>query len=239
MGISITEEGEILLNIGGFFAFIRAYMIVFGIAFFLGIIVCCLWSKRNRTSGLKNIISKIYSSFKEKNIENIVFFVAILLVIFSIIFQCFNVMDGFSNTVINIFGTLIVSWIATKKNSEEEIRKKEQENAKKSRRYLDSINITATNAIMIISDSISSNTLSFSPDQKNVLERAKDQMEHIKIGIETSLFDWEDMMSKEDINLAHLDKESIKANAEKAANTIPGFNQEQFEEEEQMNQEGA
>ena len=148
-------------------------------------------------------------------------------------------MDGIPNTVMNIFGTLIVSWIVTKKNSEEEIRKKEQENAKKSRRYLNSIKTTATNAVKIISDSIGNNELKFTPEQITVLERAKDQMEHIETGIETSLFDWEDMMSQEDINSAHLDEAVIKARAGEAADTVPGFNQEQFEREEQMNQEEA
>lgn len=237
MGFTITEDGEIVLNAGEFLEFIMPYAIVSAVAFTLGIIVCFLWKKKS--DGLKHIIGKIYNSFKEKNIENIVFFVAVFLVILSIILQCFNVLDGFSNTVINIFGTLIVSWIATKKNSEEEIRKKEQENAKKSRRYLNSIKTTATNAIKIISDSIGSNELNFTPEQITILERAKDQMEHIETGIETSLFDWEDMMSQEDINSAHLDEVAIKVKAGEAANTVPGFNKEQFEREEQMNQEEA
>lgn len=239
MGFSITDDGEIVINIVEFLKFIWPYAIVFFIAFILGILACCLWLKRDHEKGLGHIIEKIYASFKEKNIENIVFFIAIFLVALSITLQCFDIMDGFSNTVMNIFGTLIVSWIATKKNSEEEIRKTDQENAKKSRRYLNSIKTTATNAIKIISDSIESKELNFSTEQIVILERAKDQMEHIKTGIETSLFDWEDMMSQEDINLAHLDEKTIKARAGEAANTVPGFNQEQFEREEQMNQEEA
>ena len=238
MGISITKDREIVINIDEFWGFIWPHALFFIVSFGLGVAVCYFHLKR-KNSNETSALEKIYKSFKEKNIENIVFFFAILLVVLSIILQCFNVMDGIPNTVMNIFGTLIVSWIVTKKNSEEEIRKKEQENAKKSRRYLNSIKTTATNAVKIISDSIGNNELKFTPEQITVLERAKDQMEHIETGIETSLFDWEDMMSQEDINSAHLDEAVIKARAGEAADTVPGFNQEQFEREEQMNQEEA
>lgn len=239
MGISTTKDGEILINIGELLGCMWPYAIVSVIAFFFGILTCYFWSNRKQSSNLKHIIEKVYISFKEKNIENIVFFVAILLVILSIFLQCFGVLDGFSNTVINIFGTLIVSWIATKKNSEEEFRKKEQESAKKSRRYLNSIKTIATNAIRIISDSIGNNELDFTKEQITVLERAKDQMEHIETGIETSLFDWEDMMSKEDINMVHEDSKISRRKVAEAADTVPGFDQNKFESEEQMNQEEA
>lgn len=238
MGFYITDDGKIVLNVVELFKFIRPYVVVSFIAFTSGVIACILWTKKKNDEESKHIVERIYNSFKEKNIENIVFFIAVFLVILSIIMQCFDLLDGFSNTVINIFGTLIVSWIATKKNSEEEIRKKEQENAKKSRRYLNSIKTTATNAIKIISDSINNKALNFTPEQTNVLERAKDQMQHIKTGIETSLFDWEDMMSREDINTARWNEitESILT---EVSDTVPNFNQEQFEREEQINQEEA
>lgn len=235
MGFSFTDDGEFLLNIGKFLRYVRPYVIVAAVAFLLGVVVCLLRIKRKKG----NIIGKIYNSFKEKNIENIVFLVAIFLVLLSIILQCFHILDGFSNTVINIFGTLIVSWIATKKNSEEEAKKKEQENAKKSRRYLNSIKVTATNAIKIILDSIEDKELKFTLEQKTVLERAKDQMEHIEAGIETSLFDWEDMMSKEDINMAHINDAERKRKVADAVRTVPGFDKERFERTEQINQEEA
>lgn len=239
MGFSITDDGDILLNIRELFRFIYPYAIVFVTAFVFGMLACYWMSNKTQGSNLKRVIEKIYNAFKEKNIENIVFFIAILLVILSIVLQCFGIFDGFSNTVINIFGTLIVSWIATKKNSEEEIKKKEQENAKKSRRYLNSIKTTATNAIKILSDSIGNNELSFTKEQITVLERAKDQMEHIETGIATSLFDWEDMMSQEDINMVHGDNEINRRKVEEAMGTVPGFDQNKFESEEQMNQEEA
>ena len=239
MGFLITNEGQIIINVCELLRSICPYAIVFVIAFTLGIIVCSLRSRRESGAEQKSVIQKIYCSFEEKNIENIVFFISIFLVLLSIILQCFNIMNGFSNTIINIFGTLIVSWIATKKNSEEEIRKKEQENAKKSRRYLNSIKTTATNAKKIISDCIANNQTVFAPDQISVLDRARDQMEHIETGIETSLFDWEDMMSQEDINMVHGDRTTIKRKAAEAADTIPGFDVGKFESEEQMNQEEA
>ena len=222
MGFLITNEGQIIINVCELLRSICPYAIVFVIAFTLGIIVCSLRSRRESGAEQKSVIQKIYCSFEEKNIENIVFFISIFLVLLSIILQCFNIMNGFSNTIINIFGTLIVSWIATKKNSEEEIRKKEQENAKK-----------------MISDCIANNHTVFAPEQISVRDRARDQMEHIETGIETSLFDWEDMMSQEDINMVHGDRTTIKRKAAEAADTIPGFDVGKFESEEQMNQEEA
>lgn len=236
-----TSEGEIIINFRELGWFIMPYLVVFILAFILGIIICRFHMKRHLNNDSKyftNLFKKIYTSFVEKDIENIIFLIAIILVIISIALQCFNILNGFSNTVINIFGTLIVSWIATKKSSETEVKKKEQENAKKSRRYLNSIQITATNAIKILSDSIKNNTLKFSPEQITVLERAKDQMEHIETGIGTSLFDWEDMMSKEDIIDAHGENNN-KKKVQEAAVTVPGFDQEQFESNEQINQEEA
>lgn len=229
MRFILEKNGQFTINICDFVGFIKPYVIVCLISFLLGIVSCLLFSKRNHKSMI--IIKEIYKSFKENNIENIVFFIAILLVVISIILQCFNVLNGFSNTIINIFGTLIVSWIATKKNSEAEIKKKEEETAKKSRRYLNSIKTMATNAIKIISDSISNNTLNFTSEQIIVLERAKDQVEHIETGIETSIFDWEDMMSPEDIDVAHKIDDAI--------GTVPDFDKDKFKNEEQINQEDA
>lgn len=239
MGFEITYDGVITIDLGKLFDYLWPFAIVFAIALAIGFCIGFFLSHRKNGNGLKHVIEKIYGAFKEKNIENIVFFIAIFLVLLSIVLQCFDTLNGFSNTIINIFGTLIVSWIATKKNSEEEIRKKEQENAKKSRRYLNSIKTTATNAIKIISECIKDEKMDFSKEQVIVLERAKDQVEHIEIGIETALNDWEDMMSQEDINMVHGGDDISREKAQEAAGTVPGFDKDKFESEELINQEEA
>ncbi len=208
-----------------------SYIICAVVSFLFGLGTCLLFLKNKKGGGIKSLIRKVYNAFKEKNIENIVFFVAILLVMLSIVMQCFEKSSKVSNIIINIFGTLIVSWLATKKNSEEEFKRREQEGAKKSRRYLNSIKTITTNAIKIISESIEDKDLNFQKNQVIVLERAKDQIEHIKIGIETSLNDWEDMMSPEDINTAHKVGEAV--------DTVPSFDKDKFESEEPINQEEA
>lgn len=96
---------------------------------------------------------------------------------------------------------------------------------------MNSIKTITTNAIKIISESIEDKELDFKREQIVVLERAKDQIEHIKTGIETSLNDWEDMMSPEDINAAH--------KVDEAVITVPGFDKDKFESEELINQEEA
>lgn len=247
-----TSEGEIIINFHEIWLFIKPYFFVFILAYILGFIRHYFHMKHmkqkinidskqninNDSRYLTDLLKKIYISFVDKNIENIVFLISIFLVILSITLQCFNIFNGFSNTVINIFGTLIVSWIATKKSAETEIKKKEKENAKKSWRYLNSIRMTASNAIKILSSSIENNTLKFSSEQITVLERAKDQMEHIESGIGTSIIDWEDMMSKEDIADAHGDKNN-KKKVKEASSTVPDFDQFKFESSEQINQEEA
>lgn len=98
------------------------YIAVFIVAFLIGAGSSFLFVKGKKGGGIKRLFGKIYNSFKEKNIENIVFFAAILLVIFSIAMQCFDMLSRVSNTIINIFGTLVVSWLATKKTPKRNLK---------------------------------------------------------------------------------------------------------------------
>ena len=242
-----TENGEIIIHINNI-ADVIPYLVVFIVAFLLGNIFCLTLLKKKYQQNKQKPKdqqdqhqndSRLVTFMKKCNMENIVFAISIFLVAISIILQCVGTFNGFSTIVINIFGTLIVSWIATKKNSEEEAKRKEQMIAKKSRRYLKSIKTIATNAIKILSDSIEKNSEEYSTQQLLILERAKDQMEHIETGIETSLFDWEDMMSQEDIITAHSGDDIAQKKLEAALSTVPDFNKEKFESSEQINQEEA
>ena len=138
----------------------------------------------------------------------------------------------------NIFGSLILSWLVTKKSSKKELEEIEQNNAKKSRRYLNSIKTSAQNASMLIGEYLRDNTESLSKEAVLILQRAKDQVEHIKIGIDTSIIDWEDMMALEDISAAHASENVDKRKIKEAAEVVPCFNIQQFAQDD-LNQNEA
>lgn len=182
---------------------LKEYCLLIIIGIIIGIII-------SKIKAIGNLLKKIFDGLKKffiyvKNsivngvIEDIVLSLSVILVALSIIFECSGITNGFPNIVLNIFGTLIVSWLVTKKSSEKELKKTQEETAKKSRRYLNTIKKYTKNAVVVV-DEAKQNV-----DKGNyieILKSIRNQVEIIQSGIETALSDWEDLMSAEDVNAA-------------------------------------
>lgn len=129
------------------------------------------------------------------NLDNLVMAASVLVVVGSIYFLTIGKLEIFASVTINVFGSVIFSWILTKKSSKEEFRKEQEELALRSFRHINYIEAAANTAYKKLEsykkgDHLDENT-------KLILDNAMDQIKYIQGGINTCKLDWLDMISME------------------------------------------
>ena len=236
-----NTDGDIVFHYKEFIGD-NIWWIIFGVLF-MGIVIGFfigkkIYNKRNEAEKYtavfklykkaKDLIKSFFKAVKENNVQTIVQGIAIFMLAMSIVFEFLGIQGGITTLVMNVFASFVISWIATEKSAEIELKKQEEITAKKSRRYLDSIKTSTQNAKMIIKE------YEVTLDQKNeretivVLERALDQVKGIEAGIQVAIQDWEEWMSAEDLKNLRSDVAVNKDVVVAAKKTVPNFDEKTF-----------
>lgn len=83
--------------------------------------ICGRYFKNCRVKTVYDYLSEIF-----KNLDNYVMAVSAMIVVVSIILSVTGNIEAFASITINIFGTIVFSWLLTKKSSKEEFKEHEQ-----------------------------------------------------------------------------------------------------------------
>lgn len=152
------------------------------VGFFLGRI-------RPKNMDVYVFFRKIYT-----NLDNFVLLFASLIVGGSIYFSTIGKLENFASIAINIFGSIVFSWLLTKKSSKEEFKQQQEELALKSFRHINYIESAANTAYKKI-ESYLDKEVKLEESTKLMLSSAMDQIKYIQGGINTCKMDWHDMLS--------------------------------------------
>lgn len=141
----------------------------------------------------------IYQFFRKVyiNLDNFILFFSFLVLCGSIYFATIGKMEKFASVAINVFASVVFSWLLTKKSSKEEFREQEQELALRSFRHINYIESAANTAYKKIENYISDD-VELDEKAKLMLSSAMDQIKYIQGGINTCKMDWHDMLSDEE-----------------------------------------
>ena len=118
-----------------------------------------------------------------------------LVVVVSIILSAFGKIEKFASVTINIFGTIVFSWLLTKKSSKEEFKEHEQDLALRAYRHINYLETAANSAYKTLEDFKGDEAIS--KEVKLMLSNAMSQIKYIQGGINTCKMDWADMLSPE------------------------------------------
>ena len=121
-----------------------------------------------------------------------------IVVICSICYESVHEESTFATSAINIFGSIVFSWLLTKKSSKSEFKKQEEKLAKRSYRHINFIDSAAKTAYTEIQDYLSEKNQELNSEAKLMLSKAMDQIKLIQGGINTNKMDWQDMLSEEE-----------------------------------------
>lgn len=154
------------------------------IGFFLGRL-------KPRNMGIYQFLRKIYT-----NLDNFILLSSVVVVCISIYLSSIGKLEAFATSTINIFGSIVFSWLLTKKSAEIDFKKREEELALRSYRYINNIESSAKTACKTIETYIGDKELD--ENVRLMLSRAMDQIKYIQGGINTSKQDWYDMLSTEE-----------------------------------------
>ncbi|MDO4166985.1 MAG: hypothetical protein Q4D32_06245, partial [Eubacteriales bacterium] len=147
---------------------------------------------RPKNMDIYQFLRKIYI-----NLDNFILILSFLIVCSSIYFSTINKLEKFASVAINIFASVIFSWLLTKKSSKEEFREQEQELALRSFRHINYIESAANTAYKKIENYLSED-VELDEKAKLMLSSAMDQIKYIQGGINTCKMDWHDMLSDEE-----------------------------------------
>ena len=100
----------------------------------------------------------------------------------------------FATTTINIFGSIVFSWLLTKKSSKIEFKEQEEELALRSFRHINYIDSAANTAYKKIERYLKDSEV-LDTNARLILNSAMDQIKYIQGGISTCKMDWHDMLS--------------------------------------------
>ena len=131
------------------------------------------------------------------NLDNFILIISFLILCGSIYFATIGKLEKFASVVINVFASVVFSWLLTKKSSKEEFREQEQELALRSFRHINYIESAANTAYKKIENYISED-VELDEKAKLMLSSAMDQIKYIQGGINTCKMDWHDMLSDEE-----------------------------------------
>lgn len=152
------------------------------IGFFLGRL-------RPRNMGLYEFLRRIYT-----NLDNFILIISAAIVMGSIYFSTIGKIETFASVAINIFGSVVFSWLLTRKSSKIEFKEQEEELALRSFRHINYIESAANTAYKKIEQYLESD-IQLDESAKLMLNSAMDQIKYIQGGISTCKMDWHDMLS--------------------------------------------
>lgn len=166
------------------------YIVVSALA---GLIVGFILGRiRPRNMNLYQFLRKIYI-----NLDNFILLLSFLIVCGSIYFSTIGKLEKFASVAINVFASVVFSWLLTKKSSKEEFKEQEQELALRSFRHINYIESAANTAYKKIENYLSDD-VDLDDKAKLMLSSAMDQIKYIQGGINTCKMDWHDMLSDEE-----------------------------------------
>lgn len=117
-----------------------------------------------------------------------------VIVIGSIYFSATDRLEAFSAIALNVFGSVVFSWLLTKKSSKIEFKEQEEELALRSFRHINYIESAANTAYKKIEKYLDAEN-KLDSEAKLMLSSAMDQIKYIQGGINTCKMDWHDMLS--------------------------------------------
>lgn len=162
------------------------------------------------------------------SLDNIVIAFAMVVVICTIFSDMLFPNNKIPSVVLNIFGSIVFSWLLTKKSAKLEFKEHEQELAKRSYRHLNHIEVATRTADQQLQEGIKNckKNSSLSEEAGILLSKIQSSLFYIKSGIETCKYDWEDLMSESDLNLAKKKSDEIK-NSMQYGDLLSKVNQEE------------
>lgn len=131
------------------------------------------------------------------NLDNFILILSFIIVCGSIYFSTIGKLEKFASVAINVFASVVFSWLLTKKSSKEEFKEQEQELALRSFRHINYIESAANTAYKKIENYLSDD-VELDVKAKLMLSSAMDQIKYIQGGINTCKMDWHDMLSDEE-----------------------------------------
>lgn len=131
------------------------------------------------------------------NMDNYVFTGSLIVLIFSIYISAVDEGNTAAIIMLNIFSSVIFSWLLTKKTSIKDFKEKEEELALRSYRHINYIESAANTASGTIDKYISEHS-DISAEVKLILANAKEQIKYVQGGINTCKMDWFDLLSTEE-----------------------------------------
>ena len=117
-----------------------------------------------------------------ENLDNFVLLLSAIVVICSICYESVHEESTFATSAINIFGSIVFSWLLTKKSSKSEFKKQEEKLAKRSYRHINFIDSAAKTAYTEIQDYLSEKNQELNSEAKLMLSKAMDQIKLIQGG---------------------------------------------------------
>ncbi|MDD3141100.1 MAG: hypothetical protein PHX08_19315 [Lachnospiraceae bacterium] len=155
------------------------------------------------------------------NLENVFIFLSLIMVTLAIFADIFLKGSGITSILIYIFGTIIFTWLLTRKSVKGEAKIQEQLLAEKAYKQLNYVEETTKEAYQQLQNYIESADEILDVKEKLVLSRAADSIKNIASGIELCKFDWEDLQKDEkpeeikvEITKPETAKETMKAESE-------------------------
>lgn len=131
------------------------------------------------------------------NLENAFLFLSLLMVTLTIFIDIFLKDSGITSILIYIFGTIIFTWLLTRKSVKGEAKIQEQLLAEKAYKQLNYVEETTKEAYQQLQNYIESTDETLDIEEKLVLSRAVDSIKNIASGIELCKFDWEGLQKDE------------------------------------------
>lgn len=146
---------------------------------------------RPKNMNIYQFLRKIYT-----NLDNFILIFSFGVVVAAIYFSTVGKLEEFSTIVVNTFGSVVFSWLLTKKSSKVEFKEQEEALALRSYRHINYIESAANTAYKKIQKYVEEEELG--SREKLMLNSAMDQIKYIQGGINTCKMDWHDMLSDEE-----------------------------------------
>lgn len=147
---------------------------------------------RPKNMNIYQFLRKIYT-----NLDNFILIFSFGIVVGAVYFSTVGKLEEFSSIVINTFGSVVFSWLLTKKSSKVEFKEQEEALALRSYRHINYIESAANTAYKKIQKYIDEEE-KLGSNEKLMLNSAMDQIKYIQGGINTCKMDWHDMLSDEE-----------------------------------------
>lgn len=132
------------------------------------------------------------------NIENYVIVLSIIVLSASLLYSGTSEDNEFLSAVLNIFATIIFSWLLTKKSTKADFKEKEEELAMRAYRHVNYLESAANTASRTVEQYLKEQDKEINESAKFILLSVKEQVKYIQGGINTCKMDWHDLMSEKE-----------------------------------------